>query len=217
MIWLALIVSVEVCGFWFARRRGAYCLQLFAVVNLILVNTLGGKFADFGGGTVNNVASLFYASVFLAQYVLLAEHPAVAETTVGVSCFALVLVFLLSGFLSQVPVVEGNEAFSAAVTYISATRLRTIAASFIAFYLAMQVLAIGYRGTGGVPHLLRYVLLCALGQLADSICFYPIAFGKSGNWFGLTVGGYAIKMAYAVLTAGLMLLIKTEDKPEVEN
>ena len=221
MTWIVAIIIFELTAFTLCRflpaDRKLVFLRYATVINLILVGLTASKLADFGIG-VSNVASLFYAAVFLSQFILIKEFGSkVARATVPVALTAVTSLLLLRFFLANVPTVAGNEAMSNAYLQLASNAPTIAVASFVAFYAAQQVMILATEKLSYFPTWIQYLSVCFLAQIVDSLIFFPVAFTSGDLPFDihvLQIGavGFVVKILFVIISVPIVWVLVKEEK-----
>ena len=188
------------------------------IVFLILITITGGKIVSFFGHETN-VGNLFYASVFLATYLLIERYGKRA----GIRSIGLGVVFVafVALMLQMVVFVVGSGSSSgidAAMTIVFGFSPRLAFASLSAYVCAQSINVFLYtklreRWESRFVWL-RANLANAVAQIFDSIIFFSVAFWgvvPPSNMLDSITTGYLIKVLFMGLFAPLLYLNRVEE------
>lgn len=180
--------------------EGPYRMRGLIALNMVIISLFAPKLFEYHG-FISNIGNVFYAAVMIMQtYIFMQYGHKAAVSTIRMTLFALVSSLALVYAMSIVPVVAGNEVFSAAVSQVTNFSLETIFASFFAFVIGQSVLVYFLDKT--IP-----IVAVLAAQFVDTIIFFPIAFAYSPMLLSIMVSGYVTKVLVSVPLA-LPLYIK---------
>ena len=169
-----LSALIDILFILVAARRGTTWLYGTIILNLVLVTIFGAKLITVFG-LATNAGNVFYACVFLATHFILERHgrqEGVKTVLFGVGLMVLftLMAQLATAFSESVP---GDVA-------VMSFPLRITFASILAYVFAQRINIAVYdwlkRRTHGKLLWLRSNGANIVGQLADSLLFFSIAF-----------------------------------------
>lgn len=208
---IALIIVravVELLFLAYASRLSKGWLYGYIVTNLLLITVLGGKMVTVGNFTTN-VGNVFYASVFLATYLLLEYHgTAAAYRSVRIAA-AMVFLFVLmihvtlamTGTFAQR---EFNEALQTALQPTARVALASILGFILAQHINIWIYDMLKRRAKMKFFWLRVNISNALAQMVDSFVFFLVVFlgttSMSAVWSVMLLG-YGMKIIFVAVGA----------------
>lgn len=204
-----------------SARQTRYAMRGAAIMGVLLVSFWGGKLAVYPGGYVSNVGNIAYSMALSLVAWLEVTDPSIAKLMhrqarpwahetplkmIGLDTVYMLMFWSLSSFfyvqgLGVVPLVEGNEAMTRAIITIAESQRYVALASWSAFAVSMVAIAFCaqafWRWRVSVPVPLATLICVMLGQVVDSIVFFPLAFYNLPQWQEMMLTGLCVK---AVLT-----------------
>lgn len=200
MQWLVALLLFESLLLLYAARANQSCTQLrnLAVVNMLCISLFPFKFITVGPFT-SNLGNLWYATVFAVQVV--AYDRCGWKSSKGLLKSVYVALFIFLGLVNlgaQVPSPPGLE--GPLLQLVADRALRVTIASLLAFGGAQLCLIKAYawlraQGSSVVP---CYLIAMTLGQIVDSLIFFPVAFEGWSRLVGLLLAGLALKILFGV-------------------
>jgi len=177
----------------------------FIVVNLLLITTLGGKLVDFLGFTTN-VGNIFYASIYLATYMLIEYNGAsAAYRGMWIGASAVFLFILLAQLATSMTAAPEARELDNAIHTVFQESLRISMASIFAFVMAQSVNIWLYqtlrKKTKTAFFWMRVAVSSIVAQAVDSVLFFFIAFAEVIPLKSLAtalLAGYALKVLFSL-------------------
>lgn len=192
-------------------RLGKAGLYAAIVTNLLLISVMGGKFVSIFG-MVTNTGNVFYASVFLATFLLVEHHGRKEALKSVLMGFAALVLFVIMGQLTiNYAGVPETNAIHNAMQVLFQSLPRIAFASVLAYLFAQSFAIFIYselkRRWPKGNLLLRNMIAAVVGQLLDSIIFFMVAF--AGTIAGPVVAqaiaaGFILKILAALLTTPVL-------------
>lgn len=158
------------------------------------------------GGTTTNVGTLLYGSVMSAQCIVFIKFGKdVVHRILDTSLFILVMTFISSMFVQNLPLLVGNEQYLLAAKSLLNFSPMNILASFIAFSISQSVL-IYLLSKLKNWNIFKIVGAIIIAQIVDSVIFFPIAFSSIPEWWMIMISGFWVKVALAIVYAPAIYL-----------
>jgi queuosine precursor transporter len=215
-----ILLIKAILGFTFIQvifRLNKSFLFIAIVLNLILVSVFGAKLISLFGFVTNN-GNVFYAAVFFATQ-LVVEHYGKKAAYRSVLLGASAIVFFM--LMAQLTILKVGQPETMqvdhAIQILFNTAPRVAAASLIAFCISqvVNVSLFSYlrQRTKGRLLYLRINVSNIVGQLADSLLFFTIAFlglVSTADFIQLMVVGYLIKVGLGLLSTPFFYLQKSK-------
>lgn len=177
-----LYVGVAVIGFSgaiFLARLGKEWLYGLIGTCLILVSTFGGKLVEIFG-FITNAGNIFYATVFVAVFILLDRFgPEEARKGIWFGFAPLVLFVILSALAASTVSTTDTKPLDTAIHTVFSFSPRVFLASVLAYFLSLYVLVWSFelvRKRAPNALALRIIVASIIGQALDSVIFFSIAF-----------------------------------------
>ena len=202
LLWLIFIESAVVV--YFGRRDFANVF-LLVCLNMLAVALYGAKLVSLGGFETN-ATNVCYAGVVTGLLVI-QERFGKNEVllTLFLTIVTMTTFLMLQINIAALPVVPGNEQFSAALSTVAVHPLGIAIASYLAFLATvMTVLGVG-AALARQPVWLRVAVSLITAQAVDSQIFFRIAFSilPSEILNHIVLNGFIVKV---ILTALFVLL-----------
>lgn len=185
---LVVFCLVEAALLWYCfLTDGPFRARGLIAVNMVLISFFAAKMMATPIG-VTNVSTVLYATVVLAQFLILKRYGRDAAVgTLRMTMFALIAALSLGTVIALIPTVIGNELDAFAVDAIASTSLQVVLASLFAFIIGQSILVLVGEKHG------MFITTTAT-QLVDSALFFPIAFGALDGMYEIMAVGFAVKV-----------------------
>jgi uncharacterized integral membrane protein (TIGR00697 family) len=163
---------------------------------MLLITVYGGVMVEvFGYST--NVGALCYASVLVAQFLLMEKHGWAKGANAALTIFGALMMFFL--FTIGLSAMLGGSPLDTAYSLVIKNSHSFATASFVAFWLGQGVFVAVYKLLENKSVLCRYAIPMICAQIADTVVFFPIAFSMHPNMLEIAITGCFFKIAISLL------------------
>lgn len=183
------------------------------VVFLALIATVGGKLVEFFGFETN-AGNVFYASIFLATYLLIERYG--KREGLRSIWIAIIAVGFFTAFLQISALLEGTAetaSLNQALDIAFGSTVRVSFASLLAYALSqtlnVHLYAYLKQRMQGTRLWLRANITNAVAQVLDSVAFFFIAFAGAvppDNMWEIIITGIVIKVVFVMVASPLLYL-----------
>lgn len=211
--WLfALITAIDILFVIIITRLAPGRLLGAIVINLILVSIFGSMLINVFG-LQSNAGNIFYACVFLAVYFIIdREGKQPALKTIWLSGIAMVFFLVLAQLTAHFAGLDATAGANTAIKSVFNLSIRVSVASLLAYVFAQYINITVFEWIKAKTHgkhlWLRANGANMVGQMADSLIFFSIAFVDLPSTLLLQtiVVGWLLKVAVVAIGTPFLYL-----------
>jgi uncharacterized integral membrane protein (TIGR00697 family) len=213
-------VVIEFFFLLYMLRLGKQGIMAVIVVNIILVSCFGALLIQLFGLTTN-AGNVFYATIFLAAQIMVERFGrAVAFRSVWVGFSALVLFVLMTQYSIRLVGMPDNGTLANSMHQVFSAVPRIAIASMCAYLVSQNLnvwlFATLRQKTGKRQLWMRTLVSSGIGQLADSLLFFSIAFAgtiPNSQLVQALLAGFVIKLFMAFIGMPILYMSSAVARP----